>query len=263
MYKGFAVVLLAGALAAQTAERKTLDAPENRPAQSYQADDGSYVLRSGTRIPLSVMSSVSTKNAAPGDQIYLQTLIPIAVNRRIIIPAGSYVTGSVTDAKRPGKVSGKGELYVRFDSLMLPNGVTIDLAGRLGGVDGDSPGTVNRTEGKVTSDGAAGRDALIVGSTTVAGTAMGNWIGGHGTSAAAGAGAGAATGLAAILMTRGPDAALERGATVQMILNNDLRLGPDEVDSSPGAAPRTSPGHAKPRSFQTPRIPYSRIPRVW
>lgn len=258
-------ILAAGVLAsAQTPARKTLESTDNKQPQSYQADDGSFILRSGTRIPLSVMTSVSTKNAAAGDQIYLQTIIPIAVNRQIIIPAGSYVTGSVTDTKRPGKVSGKGELYVRFDSLMLPNGVTIDLAGRLGAVDGNSPGTLNRSEGKVVSDGSAGRDALIVGSTTVAGTGMGNWIGGHGTSAAAGAGAGAAAGLAAVLLTRGPDASLERGATVQMMLTNDLRLAADEVDSSPGRPPRyNAPAQPKPGSFHGPRLPYTRIPRVW
>ena len=266
MSNRLAVFLVLGALGtAQAQERKALEPSETHTNQNYQADDGSYILKSGTRIPLSVMSSVSTKNAAPGDQIYLQTMIPVAVNRRIIIPAGSYVMGSVTQAKRPGKVSGKGELYVRFDSLMLPNGVTIDLVGRLGGVDGDNPGQLNRSEGKVTSDGSAGRDAMIVGGTTVAGTGMGNWIGGQGSSAGIGAAAGAATGLAAVLMTRGPEASLARGTTVEMVLNRDLRLASDEVDSNPGQAPRVgSSGGPKAKSLQMPRIPYGRgIPRVW
>lgn len=266
MLNRFSVLLAAGALGiAQGQDRQTLDPSQTRTSQSYEAGDGSFVLKAGTRIPLSVMSSVSTKNAAPGDQIYLQTMIPVAVNRHIIIPAGSYVMGSVTQAKRPGKVSGKGELSVRFDSLMLPNGVTIDLAGRLGGIDGDSPGALNRSEGKVTSDGAEGRDALIVGSTTVAGTGMGNWIGGHGSSAGIGAGAGAAAGLAAVLMTRGPEASLQRGTMVEMVLNRDLRLAPGEVDSDPGRSPRVgSPGGPKSTAPTMPRLPYGRgIPRVW
>jgi type IV secretion system protein VirB10 len=216
------------------------------------------VLRAGTRIPLTVMSTVSSKNAAPGDQLYLQTMIPVAVDRRIIIPAGSYITGSVTQAKRPGKVSGRGELAVKFDSMMLPNGVTVDLTGRLGAMDGANPGELDRTEGKVKSDGGAGRDAMVVGGTTVGGTAMGNWIGDHGTAAGIGAAAGAATGLAAVLLTRGPEAVLERGATVEMQLNRDLKLAEDEVDSSPGAPPRAA--GPKPRPAQSGTIPTG-IPR--
>src|SRR5215470_8807259 len=30
------------------------------------------------------------------------------------------VTGTVTEAKRPGKVKGKGEIFLRFDSLTYP-----------------------------------------------------------------------------------------------------------------------------------------------
>lgn len=251
------VTLLAACGGVNAQERQPLEPESSRPA-NYQAPDGSFVLKSGTRLPLSVMSGVSTKNAAPGDQIYLQTMIPVAVNRRIIIPAGSYVMGSVIQTKRPGKVSGRGELYVRFDSLMLPNGVTIDLTGRLGGVDGDSPGQLNRAEGKVTSDGAGGRDAMVVGGTSMAGAAMGNWIGDAGTPAGIGAGAGAAAGLAAVLLTRGPEASLERGAVVQMVLSQDLKLAEDEVDSHPGQAPRVAPGGPKPNSSSVPRIPWGR-----
>ena len=44
-----------------------------------------------------------------------------------MIQPGSYVPGSVTQVKRPGRVKGRGELYVHFDSLTLPNGVTRDF----------------------------------------------------------------------------------------------------------------------------------------
>ena len=55
---------------------------------------------------------------------------------KIVIPAGSYVMGTITDTKRPGKVKGKGEFYLRFDSLMLPNGVTRDFSATLSALDG-------------------------------------------------------------------------------------------------------------------------------
>jgi hypothetical protein len=94
-----------------------------------------YTVQAGTRIPLGLINSVSTKHSAAGDRIYLETVFPIVIDSHIVIPPGSYVTGTVTDVKRPGRVKGRGELYVRFDSITLPNGVTRDFRSRLGSVD--------------------------------------------------------------------------------------------------------------------------------
>jgi type IV secretion system protein VirB10 len=199
-------------------------AQQQRPANRL-LDDGGALLAAGTRIPLTVMSTVSSKNAAPGDQVYLRTMIPVAIDGRVVIPQGAFVQGTITESKRPGKVQGKGELSLRFDSLMFGDGRSVDLGGRIGAMDGDNPGTLDRAEGKVTSDGAGGRDAMVVGGTALGGTAMGNWIGGEGRDAAIGAGAGAAAGVAAVLLTRGPEAVLRKGSTVEMVLSSDLRLG--------------------------------------
>ncbi|MBI4892574.1 MAG: TrbI/VirB10 family protein [Acidobacteria bacterium] len=207
---------------------------ERAPAGASRVmDDGTVLLAAGTRIPLVMMNSISTRNAEPGDQIYLRTMMPVAVEGRIVIPEGTYVTGSVVKSVRPGKVKGKGQLAVRFDSMMLSDGRSIDLTGKLGSLDGDNPGKLDRQEGKVTGPGSEGRDALTVGSTAAAGTMMGGWIGDHGSDAAIGAGAGAAAGLAAVLMTRGPEATLHKGATVDMVLNRDVRMDGTAVGGRP------------------------------
>ncbi len=59
-------------------------------------------METNTRIPLSMINSVSTKNAAPGDRVYLETVFPILVDGRIVIPPGSYVAGTITKVLRPG-----------------------------------------------------------------------------------------------------------------------------------------------------------------
>src|ERR1700719_2612607 len=89
-----------------------------------------FVVEPGTHVPLSLINSVSTRNSVPGDRVYLETVFPILVDGKIVIPPGSYVAGTVTQIKRPGRVKGRGELYVRFDSLTLPNGVTRDFRAR-------------------------------------------------------------------------------------------------------------------------------------
>src|SRR5512146_2192972 len=106
------------------------------PKAGDAAKPGEFVIPVGTKVPLSLINSVSTKHSAEGDRIYLETAFPVMANGRIVIPPGSYVAGTVTQVKRPGRVKGRGELYVRFDSLTLPNGVTRDFRGRIGALDG-------------------------------------------------------------------------------------------------------------------------------
>ena len=69
-----------------------------------------------------------------------------------MIPVGSYVTGTVTEVKRPSRAKGPAELYVRFETLTLPNGVTRHFNARMGGMDGTVDAKVDRAEGKVTAD---------------------------------------------------------------------------------------------------------------
>jgi type IV secretion system protein VirB10 len=198
---------------------------QNKPANRI-APDGTAILAAGTRIPLTLMSTVSSKSAVPGDQVYLRTMVPVAVEGKVVIPPGAYVQATVTESKRPGKVKGRGELSIQFDSLMFNDGHSVDLTGRLGAMDGDNPGTVDRAEGKVSSDGSAGRDTMVVGGSAIGGAAMGNWIGGQGKEAGIGAGAGAAAGAAAVLLTRGPEAVLKKGSTLEMVLSRDVTLKP-------------------------------------
>ncbi|MGB9606556.1 MAG: hypothetical protein ACPL88_11840, partial [Bryobacteraceae bacterium] len=174
-----------------------------------ETTQGKYVVEPGTRVPLSLINSVSTKNSAEGDRVYLETVFPILVNGRVVIPPGSYVAGTITQIKRPGRVKGRGELFLRFDSLTLPNGVTRDFRARIGGLDGRGNEQLDRTEGKVIGEGNKGGDAHTVGEAAAAGASVGV-IAGHaagrtGMGAGIGAAAGAAAGMMGVLLTRGPD----------------------------------------------------------
>ena len=112
---------VAGLLSAQEA------APRDAAPQDSAPKPAEFTVETGTKVPLSLINSVSTKHSAEGDRVYLETVFPVLVNGRIVVPVGSYVAGTVTQLKKPGRVKGRGELYVRFDSLTLPNGVTRDL----------------------------------------------------------------------------------------------------------------------------------------
>jgi hypothetical protein len=157
----------------------------------------------------------------------------------VVIPPGSYVAGTLTFVKRPGRVKGRGELYLRFDSLTLPNGVTRDFRARIGDLDATAPGELDRQEGGVKSEGHKAGDAGTVAQTTAAGASVGSIAGAAagrpGLGIGIGAAAGAAAGLAGILLSHGPDAVLAQGTTVEMLLDRRLVFTVQEI--SPGFKP--------------------------
>src|SRR5687767_3282124 len=194
--------------------------------QERAAETANFTVTSGTRVPLSLINSVSTKHAAEGDRVYLETVFPILVDGRIVVPPGSYVAGTVTQVKRPGRVKGRGELYLRFDSLTLPNGVTRDFRARLGGMEGGGNNELDRSEGKVKGGGSKGDDAQTIAQGAQIGTMAGGVAGAIGGRPVAGvlggAGAGAAAGLMGVLLSRGPDVVLARGSVVEMVIDRSL-----------------------------------------
>ncbi len=211
---------------APAAEKTDAAAPELAPKD--------FIVPAGTRVPLSMINSISTKTAAEGERIYLETVFPILAGGRVVIPPGSYVAGTVTEVKRPGRVHGRGELFIRFDSLTLPNGVTRDFRARMGSLDGRASETLDKSEGKIKSEGNKAGDLKTVGETAGAGATIGGLAGaasGHaGMGAGIGAAAGAAAGLMGVLLSRGPEAVLAKGTTMDMVLDRQLQFTQSEVD---------------------------------
>jgi hypothetical protein len=203
-------------------------------APAAQTPAATFTVDPGTKVPLSLINSISTKHSAQGDRVYLETAFPVLAGGRIVVPVGSYVAGTVTQIKKPGRTKGRAELYIRFDSLTLPNGVTRDFRARVGGLDGLTAGTVDKDEGKISSDGNKSGDMRTVAETSAAGASIGviagNAAGHAGMGAGIGAAAGAAAGLIGVLVTRGPDAVLTRGSTVEMILDRPLIFQESELN---------------------------------
>ena len=176
------------------------------------------VVPAGTVIPVTLTSRISTKNARDGDGIYGKTVFPITVNNKIIIPEGSFVRGKVTEIRRPGRVKGKGELTLNFQTLVLPSGITVPIYTSLGGAGGAGE---RKGEATVQGDSSKGEDAKTVGTTAAQGALIGV-IADRGKGAVVGGGVGAAAGTAAVLLTRGKDLVLEPGTTIEIVLDRPL-----------------------------------------
>src|SRR5438477_6640823 len=122
-------MVLLGTLAAaqQPTEARDINGSSVRPGISLPA---------GTLIPLRLAQGISTKSAKIGDAVYAETVFPITANDRIVIPAGTYVQGRISEIKRPGRVKGRAEFLMHFTTMIFKSGYTVMLPGGVENVPG-------------------------------------------------------------------------------------------------------------------------------
>jgi hypothetical protein len=219
------------ALAQQPDGPQVSPPPSAQPAQQAApapiAPGPRIVVLAGTRFAVVLENGISTRGAKPGDSVYLRTSFPITQDNKVVVPVGSYLRGEITESKRPGRVKGRGEFRMKLNTLILPNGYTVDLNADPRSADSGGPETMD-SEGKTTGGSGAGKDAKTVATTTATGAGVGAIAGGV-KGAGIGAGVGGAIGLGAMLLTRGPDAQLPRGSTLDVVLERNLSLDSNQI----------------------------------
>ena len=221
-----ALLVLPIALAAQQPPGPQADPPPSvqpTPEKSAPKPTGKLItVPAGTHMAVVLENGISTGSAKAGDAVYFRTSFPITQENHVVIPVGSYLRGTLLEAKRPGRIKGRGEFRMRLETLILPNGYTVNLLAVPHRADSGGKETTD-DEGKVTGPGGKGKDAGTIAGTTVTGAGIGAIADGA-RGAGMGAGIGAAAGLAAVLLTRGPDAQLPRGSALDIVLERDLPL---------------------------------------
>ncbi len=233
-------------------------AATNTASPQANAKKAQIEVESGTHLPLVLHNAISTRSAKPGDPVYFETIFPVMVDGRVVIPAGSYVSGEITESKRPGRVKGRGELMMKLTEMILPNGYMVNLNAMPNGA-GTGGGEKVNNEGKVVGDTDKTSDVGTVIRSTEAGTGIGAGVGAAsgniGKGVGIGAGIGAVAGLGAVLLTRGPDAELPRGSTLEAVIERPIYLEADKVQfTGPGqASALAGPPNREP---QRSRIPF-------
>jgi hypothetical protein len=235
--------------------------PSQDPALESQVEE--VIVPEGTVIPIVLTAYLNTRNSQVGDIAYADTAYPVWIQQRLVIPKGSTIRGTVTEVVRPGRIRGKGRLAIRFEDILLPNGVRRDLAVSFRGIHGPGDESMDRDSETVASGGSEGADAGTVVGMGSKGAIIGA-IAGHGSGAAIGAGAGAAAGLATILFTRGRDLVLNPGTQFDLELKRELRFAFNELeftDADLNRARRREVG-ARPTN-EAPRNPGFGGRRTW
>ncbi len=175
---------------------------------------------SGTEMAVTLREKVSTESGKPGQSFAAVTKDAIRVEGLEPVPAGSVVSGEVTNAERAGRVGGKAKLTLAFRRIELPDGKSYAISAQPLNLEGE---------------GTAKGDVEKVVGGAVGGGILGGVLGGK-----KGAGKGAAAGTIAggifAVATRGNDIVLDAGKEIKVTLDAALTV-PMIISVVPGQNP--------------------------
>src|SRR5260370_18620217 len=222
---------------ASSAPLRIAATPVSAPTAAPKSDQ--VVVPTGPWLSLLLRNGINTRTAKQGDSVYFETAYPIAVNNKIAIPIGTFVRGQILEAKRPGRIKGRGEFRIALEQMTYPNGYTIELRATPSSVDRDGQEGVD-SEGKIKGPSSVGKDTATVLVATGGGAYIGAIPGGivndaPGRGALIGGGIAGAGALIAILATRGPEAELPRGTAMDVTFDRPLILDAALLSGNGGA----------------------------
>ncbi len=140
---------------------------------------GDFIVRDGESVVAVLNTDLTTKDAKPGDRFAMTVRQPSQY-------AGAVIEGTIASVDRGGRLSGRSQMSLNFETIRLRDGQTYKFAGVLGSVR-----TLNGDTVKVDNEGSAQGDNQTTQTIQRAGigTAIGAIVG-----AIAGGGKGAAIG---------------------------------------------------------------------
>jgi hypothetical protein len=163
----------------------------------------------GTRLPVVLDTGVGSDTSRVEQPVQAHIARAIVVNGQTVLPAGTRVSGVVTDARRSGKVKGLAHVGVRFDAL-TPRG-------------DDERYQIRTAAVGRTAQSTKKKDALEIGAPAAGGAIIGAIVGGK-KGAAIGTAVGGGAGTAVVLSTRGKEVHLPKGSALTLRLSAPVTI---------------------------------------
>lgn len=163
-----------------------------------------YTVPAATSIRLRLNQQLSSKSARVGDTFTSTVVDPVYVRGVEVIPAGSTVTGKVTEVTKAARKGREGSISVAFTSIDTPKPNHYTINGSLASADG---------EGVVKGASSKKQKAQFVGRGVVVGGLM---------NGAAGVVRGATIGVARGLIKKGNEAQIKPGTEFNVVLNKSV-----------------------------------------
>lgn len=177
-------------------------AEEPREAAVKPAQVVIVTLPAGTTVDLTMVDSIGSRISKTGDLFRARVEKDVLKDGEVVVPAGSTVTGVVTEAVPLGKIGGTAKLAIEFTGTVTPTGESISVHG------------VFAKQGKSES----GKDAATIGGGAAAGAILGRALSkdNKAKGTVLGALVGAAAGGAVASKTKGEEIEIPAGTAFQM-----------------------------------------------
>lgn len=191
-------------LATEPAEAAGLGAPPARAASFVRE----VTVPQGTQLSIALDTAVGSDISRVEEAVVGHLTRPVVIRGDTVLPAGSRVTGVVTDATRAGKVKGRAHVAVRFDAI----NPAIGRSSR-----DESEYRIETAAVGRTAPSTKKKDAMKIGAPAAGGAIIGGLVGGK-KGALIGGAIGGGGGAAVVMSTRGPDVHLPKGSALTVRL---------------------------------------------
>jgi len=162
----------------------------------------------GTVLEVRFDQTLTSASNSPGDDFSAQTVDPVEIGDATVIPAGSTITGSVTDVKRAKRGAGNARLTLAFKEITLPDGYTAPLVATV------SSSSASKKK----------RNAAIIGGSAAGGAILGKVLGKDTQDAVVGAVVGGAIGTGVVMSRDGAQVQIPAGSQTTIRLDAPLKV---------------------------------------
>ena len=223
-------------LVAGTATLLAAQEPDNAPPAGAGENASEITIPEGTEFKLQLHTTINSRSSKVGDRVMTTLLDPVDVEDQDVLAKGLRIDGHVGEVKAAAHRGKGGFLTIVFDTVDLPNGEKLAIQGSLTEVfsNAGAGGTNVGAEGELKGGGPSRlKQAAIIAIPAGAGAAGG---------IATGIVGGAAGIMAAYLLPKGKEAALNAGSLIGMRLDRDVTFAPPAPTSAPAPAPAAADG---------------------
>jgi len=167
-------------------------------------------IAAGTELEVELLDGASSKTSQVGNAVRARVTKAIVIDGLTVVPEGTILEGSVTEAIPLKKIGGTASLGLRFDTLEVGTGGRLAIATGL------------RVQGKSEN----GKDAGTIAGATAGGALLGRLLSkSHKTNATLiGAAVGAAAGTGVAAATKGQEVEFPAGTAMALRLEQPLEI---------------------------------------
>lgn len=187
--------------------------PNYNPPPPPPPIPASLTIAPGSFFTIRTSQPLSSDHSKVGDVFTATLAKPLIVNGVVVAERGQTLAGRVSEVDKGGLLKGSTKLGIELTELTLADGTQIPVHSQLISISGP---------------GSGGRNAAIIGSSTVVGAAVGGAVG-AGSGAAIGAGAGAAAGILGAIATRGYPTIIRPEALLTFRVNDPIVVATDRA----------------------------------